>query len=497
MTRPRPAAEAGWLYGPWGVLAAVALLTAWRLWQLSLNDLTLFFDEAQYWTWAKAPAFGYFSKPPVVAWLIAATTAVCGNGEACIRAGSPLVHGGTALVVYAIATYLFDRRTGFWSALSFALLPGVSFSAGIISTDVPLLFFWALATLCFARAIEAGGRGWWLACGAAVGFGLLAKYTMVLFLPCAGLYLLLTPGQRRRLRDFAPWTGLLLAGLIYLPNLVWNARHHFVSFQHTAANANLGGPLFNPGQLLEFFGAQFGVFGPLMFAALLWLVLARRHLVRAEPLRLLLWLSLPVLALMLAESLLSRAHANWAAVTYVGATVAVVGWLLRAGRPGLIYASLVLHLALAGVLYNFDALARSFAFELPAKQDPFRRVRGWDVLGDEVRAILQAHPGAVLLADEREHLVELMYYARPQAGNAVKWNPTGVIHDHYDLTTDINRVGGHDFILVTRQPGAGGIPSHFRQARRLPDLDVPVRKGYHLHYEVYLLSGFLGYDRQR
>ncbi|HZD25895.1 MAG TPA: hypothetical protein VE631_06505, partial [Alphaproteobacteria bacterium] len=65
MTRPRPAADAGWLYGPWGVLAAVALLTAWRLWQLSLSDLTLFFDEAQYWTRAKAPAFGYFSKPPV------------------------------------------------------------------------------------------------------------------------------------------------------------------------------------------------------------------------------------------------------------------------------------------------------------------------------------------------------------------------------------------------------------------------------------------------
>ena len=82
-------------------------LTAWRLAALELGPLTLMFDEAQYWTWAKAPAFGYFSKLPMVAWRIAFTTSLCGDGEACVRSSSPLLHLVTAFTVWLLARRMF------------------------------------------------------------------------------------------------------------------------------------------------------------------------------------------------------------------------------------------------------------------------------------------------------------------------------------------------------------------------------------------------------
>jgi hypothetical protein len=72
---------------PWTaiLIAGLGALLCVRLAALYWNATDLFFDEAQYWAWSEQPAFGYFSKPPLVAWLIRVATEVCGPGEACVR----------------------------------------------------------------------------------------------------------------------------------------------------------------------------------------------------------------------------------------------------------------------------------------------------------------------------------------------------------------------------------------------------------------------------
>src|SRR5690242_6829378 len=62
-------------------LAVVAAVTAIRVLFIATAPLELDFEEAQYWHWAQQLAWGYYSKPPLVAWLIAATTALFGDGE--------------------------------------------------------------------------------------------------------------------------------------------------------------------------------------------------------------------------------------------------------------------------------------------------------------------------------------------------------------------------------------------------------------------------------
>src|ERR1700759_4699387 len=168
-------------YGLW-MLASVAAITALRLLWLALQPADLFPDEAQYWVWSQKLALGYYSKPPLVAWLIALTTGLFGDSEFAVRLSAPLLHAGAALFLYGIGARLYDERVGFWSALTYANLPGVSVSAFIISTDAPLMFFWAAALYAFVRAREEGGWGWWLAVGLAAGLGLLAKYAMAYWL---------------------------------------------------------------------------------------------------------------------------------------------------------------------------------------------------------------------------------------------------------------------------------------------------------------------------
>ena len=69
------------------LLLIVLALSLWRAIVILTSPLDLYVDEAQYWTWAQALDWGYFSKPPMIAAVIAATTAVCGDGVACVKSG--------------------------------------------------------------------------------------------------------------------------------------------------------------------------------------------------------------------------------------------------------------------------------------------------------------------------------------------------------------------------------------------------------------------------
>src|SRR5271166_2824787 len=96
------------------MLAAVLLITGLRLFWLAIQPGDLYPDEAQYWVWSRHLALGYYSKPPLVAWLIALTTAIFGESEFAIRLSAPLLHAGTAIFVYGVGARLYDDRVGFW-----------------------------------------------------------------------------------------------------------------------------------------------------------------------------------------------------------------------------------------------------------------------------------------------------------------------------------------------------------------------------------------------
>jgi hypothetical protein len=472
------------------MLVGVGAITMFRLLWLALQPADLFPDEAQYWVWSQHLALGYFSKPPLVAWLIAVTTGLFGDSEFAVRLSAPLLHAGAAFFVYGVGSRLYDRRVGFWSALGYASLPGVSVSAFIISTDAALLLCWAAALYAFVRARDQGEWGWWLAVGLAAGLGLLSKYAMAYWILSALGFVLFFPEERRHLRPLLGAVALAL--LIYSPNFWWNWSNGFVSYLHTRDNAALSGPLFHPEAFLEFLGSQFGVFGPLFFAGLLWLIATPRGL--AEPrARLLVVFALPTLTMMIAVSLLSRAHANWAAPTYVSAVVLVVTWALQRGWRRLIACSIALHVAAAGLLFTGHEALSAFGLDLPAQYDPLRRLRGWRDLGSQVGTILAAHPDLTLFADDREVLAALIYYIRPHPLDAVKWQVTRRIQDQWDLTNGLTGHIGGNFLLVSEHELVNEMRPSFVEIVRLQPIVVPLGSGAARRYTLYVARGFKGY----
>ena len=191
--------------GPVILVALLVAITAVRIVALAVSNAELYFDEAQYWAWGQEPAFGYYTKPPLIAWIIGATTSLCGDAPLCVRLPSPLMHLATSLVIYALATKLHSRRIAFWAALIYALMPGTSISATLMSTDVPLLLFWAIGLLAIVHHVERPSLAAGLALGAAIGLGLNAKYAMAYLPLCYAVYAVISPRARATLKH--PGTG--------------------------------------------------------------------------------------------------------------------------------------------------------------------------------------------------------------------------------------------------------------------------------------------------
>jgi len=488
--RPADAAlERYWRNALFFVFAVTLARLAW----LALGKADLYADEAQYWYWSLHPALGYYSKPPMVAWLIAVTTRFLGDNELAVRLAAPLLHFATALVVFAVAARLYDPRIAAWSAAVYATLPGVSASALIISTDAPLLLCWTAAVYAFIRAREHDETRWWIGVGLAAGLGLLSKYAMAYWLISALLYLAVFRDERRHLPRFFAATAL--AFLIYAPNFAWNVAHGFVSYHHTEANASLHGSLFHPGHLAAFFGSQFGVFGPLLFAALVIMVVLSARTLKDRRAAFLALFALPTLAMMLVVSILSRAQPNWAAPTYVSATVLVVAWLLASGWRWVVPASVALHFAAAVLVLEAHDIAAAVGYNLPAKYDILHRLRGWKRLGAAVSRQLALHPGAILLAENREDMAELLYYVHPHPFNALKWNgDDNLPHDQFDLEAKPQSYIGKNMLLVSPDYDVSRILRRFADASGpIMHVIIPLGGGESRDYVIHYLKGFEGY----
>jgi 4-amino-4-deoxy-L-arabinose transferase-like glycosyltransferase len=474
-------------------ILAVAAITLLRLLWLATDTPNLYADEAQYWIWAQELRGGYYSKPPLIAWSIAATTALCGDGEGCVRLTSPLYHAATALLLGAVARRLFDARAGFWAAVIYATLPAVFVSSTIASTDAPLLTFWAAALLAVVRLREGGGVLWWALLGAAFGAGMLAKYAMAGVVPSLILLLLVDRPMRAAMRGAGPWVALGLAMLVLAPNLIWNLQNGMATVVHVGENTNLDqGVRFNPLEAAKFLGAQFGVFGPVTFALLLWALFQQETW--AEPrLRLLALFVVPLGAIMLTQSFLARANANWAAAIYAAGTVLVVAVALRGARERLLKISVALHVVAGAAIFLLPPALAAAGVELPRRLDPWMRQTGWDRLGARLSEVAAAHPGVPVLFDQRRDMASLIYYMRPHPFDARMWTPGPRARNEFQMSAPLLPGMTGPFLYVTRQRDPATILQRFERAERISDIEVRTHPNAVLSYAVWRVEGFRGY----
>ncbi len=417
-------------------LVALGILTVVRIGALFATPLELYPDEAQYWLWSRTLDFGYYSKPPMIAWLIALTTAIGGDAEAWVRISGPILHMITALALFATGRALGGARDGvrlgLMAGLIYSLMPAVQLSSFALSTDAPLLAalsvsLWLYVRISDARVTDDAGEAakpphpaLFAALGLALGAAFLSKYAALYFAGGYVVHSLLVPSARRR------WTplGLLLClgvfALVISPNLIWNATHGFQTVSHTADNADWNpSKLGNPLSLLRFWGGQVGVFGPVAMTGLVvagW-ALGRTLRAGARPaagLWLIAGLCLLPLVLVSIQAFLSRAHANWAATAYLGASLWVAALWGRSTWSRLWLGALV---GLQGAL----ALLMLAVIAMPSLATPIgldnslKRVRGWETLTQTILAEARQQPSLSAIAvDDRFLFNAMAYYGRDQ-----------------------------------------------------------------------------------
>lgn len=408
-------------------------LTLVRLITLFRTPLELYPDEAQYWLWSRDLAFGYFSKPPLIAWAIRAATALGGDAEAWVRLPAVLFQAGAAFTVYAIAQRLYGARAALLATALYALAPGIQLSATVVATDAPLLFFLGLSILAYVAMQDAEGRRKLelaAALGAALGLAFLSKYAAVYGLIGIGLHLAVSPAARRAWTPPAAGLAALVFALAVAPNLAWNAAHGFATFQHTAADADWKAHgLFNPAAFAAFAGAQFAVFGPIPFAALLAgaAVLAWRRRLQAPDV-LLLCFALPPILIVAVEAFLSRANANWSGASYLAGAVLVGGWLTRWRANRLAIAALVIQGAAA--IAFFAVLLQPRLADSVGLANSLKRARGWDQTAEavarKVHSEAERGPVSAVAVNNRFLYDALAYYGRgefssPQGPRLTVW----------------------------------------------------------------------------
>jgi 4-amino-4-deoxy-L-arabinose transferase-like glycosyltransferase len=410
-----------WL-GP--VLGLVGAVTALR-WVLLVFDRTdLFVDEAQYWLWGQDFAFGYYSKPPLIAWLIGGVTTLAGSDAPFwVRMPGAALHGATAVVLAALAARIWGGGAALWTAAGYLSLPMVSLGSILISTDTVMAPFFAAALLFWHRLAGDRRSHWAALAGLMAGLAFLAKYAAVYFLLGAGLAALVFPAARVGWRN----AGVLLAGfgVVILPNLLWNAFHGLATFSHTADNvgwvAGAGRPVPGLAGLAEFWASQFAVVGPVIFAALL-VALARARQMGG----LVCFVIVPLVAVSV-QSLLDRTNANWAVAAYFAGLPLAMAVL--AAWPRLRAAGLAINAAIAVALPVLTLMpALTFGGESPL----LKRYLGRAALSAEVIALARAQGDTPIYAEERDVLADLFYTGRGAGLDYYARAPKAAPNSHYE-----------------------------------------------------------------
>lgn len=474
-------------------LALIVAIVLWRLFMAWLVPVTQ--DEAYYFDWARRLDWGYFDHPPGVALLGIATRLDPGSTLAARLGG---VLAGCLTLVVLVRLYLNAGLTpGLDLRLALVVLAGTlpGLAGGFLTTpDSALALGWALALHEAERALVRDRRRWMTA-GLAVGLGLLGKYSMVVMGPV--LLWAILRADPRALRTPWPYLGGLLALLVFLPNLLWNLEHGWLSlrFQFGHGFGAESGPLIQgadlglqdgsatilhsghrgleerAASLLGFFGTQLGLWGlmALPILATPWLGRsgpgARKGPSLTPKARVLLgaatWLPLGFFALV---SLRSDVEANWS-VMYLLAAPPLLAHRWRRIGPWVL-AAVLGNLVLVS-LYGLHAATTA----LPLTDGQNRILR--ETHGFRELAKVASSLDGPVYADRYQDTAMLRFYA--PGIEAAQWpgltRPSEYLRGRIAPQAD-PRSPGDPFWLLTRGRPGPEIPG-FRADTRRELVDCP------------------------
>lgn len=407
------------------LLCTILLLKAILIvWLVLHSGIGLGPDEAQYWTWSQHLDWGYYSKPPGIAWQIWLGCQLFGNTELGVRFGSIVLGTILPLAVYGLAAACRSRpAVCFWAAIAMALAPMGMLNSFLAITDGGMVLFWTMALLATAKGIEKNDSpdflwvGFWIFCGALFKWPIY-QFWIVIFIFCFPY------------RSWISWNlvkgiGISLLGLI--PSLIWNASHNWVTFRHVWATmiGRNGKDLHNHavqlGNPLEFIGAQAALFSPIFFVLLLFAfyALIRQRLYLSKSLFFCGTVTLLFMGVYTLLSFVMKMQGNWCDFAFPSAAVLMSWYAIERVRHGrdMLIAGAVLAVVMSLLAFSIPTIQSEGFFKripLPYKMNPFRHNVGWNALGKVLQEAGYRPDQDVLVGDKYQTTSILSFYGEGQ-----------------------------------------------------------------------------------
>lgn len=192
-------------------------------------------DELDILMNARRLDWGFIAYPPVTPLIARFGLELFGNSLRGLRLFSAIGQGIAVVLVGWMARDFGGKRPAqILAALAAAIAPAALTAGTLIQYMSFDYLWWVLLSFFTVRLLKSEDPRYWLGIGAAIGLGMMTKYTMVFFV--AGLAAAtLFSGARRYLRSPWLWAGAGLSFLIFLPNLLWQVQHDFVSLEFLSA----------------------------------------------------------------------------------------------------------------------------------------------------------------------------------------------------------------------------------------------------------------------
>jgi 4-amino-4-deoxy-L-arabinose transferase-like glycosyltransferase len=476
----------------------IAAMTVLRVAYASLTEPRT--DEAYYWTWSKESALSFLDHPPMIAWFIRFGTLIFGDTNFGVRFAGVLA----MLVTQLLLADIVRRVTHDVRAIVFAvLMPEAALYYGLlmakVSPDIALIPFAVAMAWALVRLAESDDARWWLAAGVFAGLSLLSKFTAIMLLPAVAAFMLVPDWRARWLRSPYPWLAALIAVVLFLPVLIWNAEHDWASFrfQFVRAAATHGISLRTLG---EFLSLQFGLVGFILLPVVLFGVglTAWRGYRQREPIAILLSTSVLVPVLyFLWKSLTLRVGDTWPMFVWPIGFAATAINLVQMPRENWSARMIVstLRWAKAAVVCGIAFVVIVFLYYVAApwnligRTDPVGGEAGYERLVERIQAELQSTGASWIATTDYRTYAMLRWYFNGRLP-VVQINERGRFQGFRD--PGMNEIAGHTGLYIAREPDEVGPLWSATTARKEP-LERVDRSWRGIVMDTYALEKLTGW----
>jgi 4-amino-4-deoxy-L-arabinose transferase-like glycosyltransferase len=486
------------------VTANIILLVARVIWIL-YGNIPLHSEEAQYWLWSKHLDLSYYSKPPLIAYAIFLSTQILGDSVLGIRIIAILIGFIVPLVTYRFALELFkSSKIAFYSTIILFTLPHYHYLSMILSTDSLVILFWLLTILFAWQAIQHDSLKDWLLTGISLGFGIMSKYTMLLWIP--SLLLINWIFRLKLLKNKRFYFSLGLAGIICTPIIVWNITTGFVGFKHIFGLMGAYKPFAGIGisltQVVEYTAGQLGSLVPFYLPAIYLLIKKRNGIQISEDQFPVSFLSIPLLFVLtfFAFVAIRKTEINWTYFAFVAYPILLGYASVKFIDKKKLRLALSATALLIFIMFLPSAFGRLGAKIYPPKIDPFHKMAGWEDLGKTVSGI------AKNMEDEKLFIFSDRYQIASELAFYMEDNPqtycinNGRRMNQFDLWPGINQFAGKGYNAIYVSPVP--IPDYLRECFKKVEFITDQKCLYHQSevdtpFLIYYLTEFETYNPQK